>query len=484
MPDSIRRPNAVSRRAFVKGALGAAVALPHSLALAAEPRATGPRPNFVYFMTDDQAAHAMSCAGSKVYQTPNMDRLAAEGVRFLNTFVTNSLCAPSRASIMTGLYSHTHGVRTNNAPALSREHSVFTDYLREAGYHTCFIGKWHMQGEHPPFDYWLGFSGQGVYFNQQLLDFEGKLVKEQGYVTDLLGDRAVAYLREHRQDPFCLLLWFKAPHRAWEPAPRHLTALEGVTIPDPPTFHDDYAGRPAAIRKTEMQVEIAKPGKDFQGWVKDYYRTLLAVDENVGRVLKALDELGLTDNTCVIYCSDNGFFLGEHHFFDKRLMYEPSIRIPMLLRYPRLIRKGGCRLEQMTLNVDLAPTILELAGLEAPAHMHGCSWLPLLKGQQAKSPTRQSRYGDGAWRDSWLYEYYEYPAVHMVAKNRGVRTRRWKYIHYFEQPEEFELYDLQTDPNEVNNLYGKPRYEKTVEHLREEMLRLRRETKDPDLEQA
>ncbi len=429
-------------------------------------RGAGQRPNILYVMTDDQAYHAMSCAGNPVIQTPNMDRLAREGLRFTNAFVTNSLCSPSRASFMTGKYSHTHGVRRNGVPLEGQV--VFTDLLREAGYHTAFIGKWHMEGQPPRFDCWLGFSGQGQYKNPKLLDFEGALVQEKGHVTDLLTERAVEYLREHRRDPFCLLLWYKSPHRAWVPADRFLDDLVDVVIPEPPSFHDDYEGRPDAIRQTEMQVEIAKESCDFQAWVKDYYRTILGVDENLGRVLGLLDELGLAEDTVVVFTSDNGFFLGEHHFFDKRLMYEPSIRIPMLVRYPRLVAPGFTR-DEMVLNIDLAPTLLQLAGLEVPDDMHGRSWGSLLEGR------------DVPWRQVWLYEYYEYPAVHMVHQNRGVRTERWKYIDYFQEPEEFELYDLQTDPQEMHNLYGSPQYEALVTRLRAQMERLRRLTGDPDL---
>ena len=456
-----------SRRQFISRTLGAAVAaaFPAGLPAVAAPKAKPP--NFVFCMTDDQAYHTMSCAGSKVIRTPNMDRLAAEGVLMRNAFVTNSLCAPSRASFITGKYSHSHGVRTN-APPLPPQ-PTFPDYLRVAGYQTGFIGKWHMGGQPPKFDVWLGFGGQGQYWNPKLPDFDGQVKQEQGHVTDLLGDRAIAYLREHRRDPFCLLLWFKSPHRDWQPATRFQSVLEDVTIPEPPTFHDDYAGRPEVIRQTEMQVEIAKPAKDFQGWLKDYYRCILGVDENIGRVLAALDDLGLSDDTLVLHTSDNGFFLGEHHFFDKRLMYEPSIRIPLVLRYPRLMPKGGRKLQQMMLNVDLAPSFLDLAGVDVPEDMHGRSWAPLLRGEKVP------------WRQSWLYEYYEFPAVHMVAKHRGVRTKRWKYIHYFEA-NEHELYDLQADPNEMVNLYGKPRFDDKVAELQAEMLRLRRETNDPDLE--
>ena len=406
-----------------------------------------------------------------------MDRLAAEGVRLKNMFVTNSLCAPSRATFLTGKYSHVHGVRTNRAGLAGQP--IFTDRLRKAGYHTCFVGKAHtlhraLRGR---FDLYLGFGGQGRYTNPALPGFGGKAAAGTGHVTDLLTDRAVAYLREHRKDPFCLLLWFKSPHRPWVPAERFRTLYRDVEVPDPPAFEDDYAGRPSAIRHTRMRVETAKGRMPFKDWLKDYYRTIAGVHENVGRVLKALDELKLAENTIVVFTSDNGFFLGEHHFFDKRLMYEPSIRIPMLIRWPAGVRPGGRTIDPMCLNTDLAPTLLDLAGLKAPADMQGASWRPLLEGREAP------------WRKSWYYEYFEYPASHSVRPNRGVRTERWKYIEYppcrnrrskepAEFPAEYELYDLQTDPHEVRNRAGDPSCAAKLAELGKEMARLRKETGD------
>jgi len=470
-----------TRREFLKTSATAAVGL--ALSSCAGPILRGGdapnRPNIVYLMTDDQAWHAMSCAGNPVVRTPNMDRLAREGLRFTNMFVTNSLCAPSRAFFLTGKYSHIHGVRNNEVAW--RDQPIFTDYLKQAGYQTCFIGKFHQGGKVIPAkpDIWMGFTDQGVYLDQPLRDFDGQVKKEKGHNTDLLGDRAVAYLREHRKDPFCLLLWFKAPHRAWTPTERNQNLYADAKIPHPASFNDDYAGRPDALRKTEMQVEIAKPPKSFDEWLKDYYRTLTDVDENIGKVLKALDDLGLAENTIVVHTSDNGFLLGEHHLFDKRLMYEPSIRLPMLVRYPRGVKEVGRTVPEMALNVDLAPTLLDLAGLPVPGEMQGVSWRPVLEAR----PT--------PWRKSWYYEYYEFPAVHMVRPNRGVRTDRWKYIEWpawhgkikqeqTDYPAEYELYDLQTDPDEMKNLYGDPKGADKVAELRKEMARLRTELKDTD----
>lgn len=491
----------LTRREFLKTSAAAAAGLGLAPWLGRPARAgeAARRPNIVYFMTDDQAWHAMSCAGSKVVKTPAQDRIAREGLRFTNMFVTNSLCAPSRASFLTGKYSHTHGVRTNGIPWTDQP--IFTDYLKRAGYQTCFIGKYHQGGQVIPAkpDIWMGFTDQGVYNNQRLKDFDGEVKVFPGHNTDVLGDQAVKYLKEHRKDPFCLLLWFKAPHREWVPAERHKTALADVTIPRPATFNDDYAGRPEAVKKTEMQVEIAKGNMPFEEWVKDYYRTILGVDEAMEKVLAALDDLGLAQDTIVVHASDNGFFLGEHHFFDKRLMYEPSIRVPMLMRYPRLIKPGRTAAE-MVLNVDLAPTLLDLAGVPVPADMQGASWRPILEGRSPEN-----------WRKIWYYEYYEYPAVHMVRPCRGVRTEQWKYIEWpefhfvqkpaakakakakaeggaaeaaerkYDHPAEYELYDLRADPDEMRNLYGDPKHADKVAELKKEMRRLRAELKDPDL---
>ncbi|HIK12241.1 MAG TPA: sulfatase [Oscillatoriaceae cyanobacterium M33_DOE_052] len=451
------------RRRFLAGAASSAIAsvLLHQTAS----RAANP-PNIVFFLSDDQNYRTMSSYGGKVIATPNMDRIANEGAMFLNAFVTNSLCCPSRASFMTGLYSHTHGVKRNNA--LSSSQKVFTDYLRAAGYQTCFIGKWHMDGTPPQFDFWLGFSGQGDYENPKLLDFNGELVQQTGHMSDLLGDKAITYLKQYRQGPFCLFVWDKAPHRPWTPAPRYENALTDVTIPEPPTFNTDYSGKPEAVRNTDMRVETAKPPKTFQEWMKDYYRTLLSWDENIGRVLNTLDELGLTEDTIVIHSSDNGFFMGEQHFFDKRLMYEPSIRVPLVFRYPRMV-KPGLKISEMVLNVDVAPTLLDIVGLSVPDEMHGTSFKSLLEQQTVP------------WRSSFLYEYYDYPASHKVKPHRGVRTQQWKYIHFFEEPQEFELYALNFDPDETNNLVANPYYNDVVAEMRRELERLRRETNDPDL---
>ncbi len=458
----------ISRRDFIKvssaGLLGTAVTLGMQSCLG-----TAAKPNFVFFMTDDQRWDAMSCAGNEILKTPNMDRIAQEGVRFENMFVTTSLCGPSRASFLTGKYVHNHGVRLNGGE-LSLDQKTFPEWLKEAGYETAFIGKWHNKdlGKGRGFDYTFGFEGQGRYHDPIISENFGLPEEYKGYVTDILTDHAIEFLEKEHDRPFCLILWFKAPHRSWLPAKRFENVYEDIKMPEPPTFNDTYEGRPDAVKNADMKIGDFEDVPDLDTFLKNYYRTLLGVDENVGRILDTLDKLAYTKNSVVIYSGDNGFFLGEHHFFDKRLMYEPSIRVPLLVRYPRMVRPGTTN-QEMVLNVDVAPTILDLSGIELPPEMDGKSLKPLLEGKGVP------------WRSDFLYEYYEYPAVHMIRKNRGIRTKRWKYIHYFEDPEEFELYDIQNDPNEVNNLYSNPAYTDVVAQLKEKMIELRRELKDPDL---
>jgi arylsulfatase A-like enzyme len=443
------------------------------------------RPNIVFLITDDQRYDAMSCAGNRILHTPNMDRIAAGGIHFRNAFVINSLCGPSRASYLTGLYTHTHGVRVNegNPPGLRPGQITWPLLLQRAGYQTAAVGKWHINSDPEGFDSWRILPGQGRYANPIFRDARGR-TEFTGWACDVVGHLALDFLKQRATDrPFALWCGFKEPHRAWEPAPRLAHVYDDVRIPEPATFHDDLRGRPAAVRDADNKVwnmpDFAKRGvapdlppdqrkrENFQAMVKNWYRCVAGVDQNVGRILDFLDENGLSENTIVVFTSDNGFFLGEHGMFDKRLMYEESLRVPLLLRYPRLVKPGTVA-TGMALNVDVAPTMLELAGV-APPELHGRSLVPLLAGSAPAS-----------WRKSFLYEYYEYPGSHSVRKNRGVRTGRWKYIHYFEPPEEFELYDLQKDPREVNNLYGRPQYAGKVAELRAELDRLRKETADPD----
>ncbi len=450
-------------------------------------------PNIIFIMTDDQQQRAMSAYGNPILKTPNLDRIGAKGIRFTEMFVINSLCAPSRASFLTGLYSHTHGVTTNGAttsifrdqPGLKDEQETFVHLLRRAGYHTALVGKWHLRSLPTGFDHWIVLpGGGGPYIDPEMIT-NGTRVKFRGHSDDVVGDQALTFLQQRPQDrPFCLLFNFKSPHRNWVPATRFEKAFENIEIPIPRSFGDTFEGRPQALRKTEMAVSVMpdfrnrgvaetlppeeRKRRNFQQLAKNYYRTILSVDENVGRVLDYLDKNNLAKDTLVIFSSDNGFFLGEHGLFDKRLMYEPSIRVPLLVRLPSRFKSGRVDSKHIILNIDVAPTILEIAGAPVPASMQGRSFLPVLEGR------------DIAWRDAFLYEYYEYPAEHCAQKNRGIRTDRWKLIHFWEQPEEWELYDLQSDPDEMKNLYGQSDQEDLVRELRARLDALRRETHDVD----
>ena len=495
----------LSRRETIKMIGGTLAALPlarwPSLSSRAQERTAPPQerlvprdaPNIIFIMTDDQRQDAMSAYGNRILRTPQMDRIGAEGVRFTEAFVTNSLCAPSRASFLTGLYSHRHGVLTNgasnsifrNQPGLSAGQATFVSLLQHAGYHTALVGKWHLRSQPVGFDHWVILPGGGGPYMDPEMIANGVRVKLRGHADDVVGDQALTYLQQRpRERPFCLLYHFKSPHRNWIPAPRFERAFEDVEIPVPRTFEDRLEGRPEALRRAEMAVadmpdfrERGVPAslppeerrrRNLAHLVKNYYRTMLSVDENVGRVLDFLDRHDLSRNTIVVYTSDNGFFLGEHGLYDKRLMYEPSIRVPLLARFPARFRAGIVDTRRMVLNVDVAPTLLELAGVPAPLWMQGRSFVPLLEGR------------DAPWRDAFFYEFFEYPAEHCAGKHRGVRTARWKLIHFWEQPEEWELYDLQNDPEETNNLAGRREHAARVRELRTKMEELRRELGDTD----
>ena len=485
----------IDRRKAVKLLGGVMAGMPvaaRSLAAPAMRSAAEPvRPNILFIMTDDQRQDAMSAYGNPILRTPNMDRIGAEGARFTEFFVTNSLCEPSRATFLTGLYSHTHGVLSNGSGpefahqrGLLPEQQTYVDLLRSAGYHTAVVGKWHLPSDPTGFDDWVVFPGQGKYYDPEMIA-KGVPLKMRGHADDVTGDQALEFLQKRPRDkPFCLLYQFKSPHRSWMPAERFAHAFDDVAVPVPRTFEDKLEGRPEALRRAEMAIADMPDFRDkgvgadlpfevrkrlnLEHLVKNYYRVLLSVDENVGRVLDYLDANKLAENTLIMYTSDNGFFLGEHGLFDKRLMYEPSIRVPMLVRYPARIAKGQVDRSHMVLNVDVAPTLLELAGVAPPAWMQGRSFAPLMLGSEVP------------WRDAFLYEYYEYPAEHCVRKNRGVRTAKWKLIDFYELPEEWELYDLENDPDEVRNLAGRPEHRAVVAQLRRKLAELRVETGDRD----
>ena len=467
------------------------------------------RPNIIYIMSDDHASHAMSCYGSKINKTPNLDRLANEGMRFNNCFVTNSICGPCRAVVLTGKYSHLNGFERNGRTFDGSQQTV-AKLLQKSGYQTAMVGKWHLKSDPTGFDYWNVLIGQGPYYNPPMQTPEG-VVKHVGYTTDIITDEALDFLKNKRDasKPFFLMYHHKAPHREWEPGPKYLTKYDDVTMPEPDNLFDDYAGRGTPAREQEMTVARHLNEKDlkliaprnltpeqleawnkaydpkneafrkanlegddlvrwkYQRYIKDYCRAIDSVDENVGRVLDYLDKSGLAENTIVIYTSDQGFYLGDHGWFDKRFMYEESLRSPLLVRWPKKIKPGQVN-GDIVLNLDFAETFLAAAGTEIPDDMQGESLLPILEGRTPDD-----------WRSSMYYRYYEFPAVHMVNKHYGVRTQKHKLI-YFHEIDEWELYDLEKDPREMKNVYDDPAYAEVVKQLKAELFRLKDRYKDDD----
>ncbi len=478
------------------------------------------RPNIVFIFSDDHSAAAISAYGSRINHTPNLDRLAAEGMLFENTFCTNSICAPSRAVILTGKHSHLNSVPTN-AERFDGAQTTFPKLLQAADYQTAMIGKWHLKSDPTGFDFWRVLPGQGQYYSPEFLTPEGRK-KYEGYVTDLTTDFGLEWLEEGRDEtkPFCLMLQHKAPHRSWMPGPDHLELYDGEWIPEPDTLFDDYSTRGRAAREQEMTIarhmylhydlqvppteveatdlkgpnrsykpllgrmtpeqrsawdaayeprnaafrEANPVGNDlvrwkYQRYIKNYLRCIQSVDDNVGRVLDYLEENGLAENTIVIYSSDQGFYLGEHGWYDKRFMYEPSLRMPFIARWPG-VTKPGSRDTHLVQNLDFAETFLDIAGAQAPDEMQGESIVPLLRGEDPEG-----------WRDSIYYEYFEV-GIHAVEPHYGVRTDRHKLMH-FHRIDEWELYDIETDPDEVHNLYGQPGMEALTAELEAELARLR-----------
>lgn len=452
-----------------------------ALALASGPAAAAGnrKPNIIFLLGEGLRYDEFGFMGNKILKTPNMDRIAREGVVFRNAFCTNALCLPSRASFLTGAYSHTTGATTNDEADVPARFRMLTDVLRDGGYETAFIGKSHVGGallDHT-WDYYFGFKGQADYLHPVII--EGRNGKYEdaktynGYVDDLLTQKAVEWIKGRGEKPFCLLLWFYAPHAPFYRPRRLLNEFNGVAIPVPENFDEDtrnYPGKARAVAEAENKIGTTAVFTDdprsLEELVKDHYAGVESNDEDIGQLISALDSIRQMDNSAILISSDHGFFLGEHTFYDKRLMYEPSIRIPMIMRWPGHIPAGTSR-DEMVLNVDVAQTLLDVSSLPAPATMQGRSFLPLAEGRKVTD-----------WRKDWLYEYYEYPAYENVKPHRGIRTERYKLIHFFLEPQEFELYDLQADPNEDHNLYGKPGMEAITAELKERLAELRRETGD------
>jgi len=473
----------LSRRDFVKGlGLGAAALILPRL-LRAE-TAAAKRPNILYIMSDDHAAHAISAYGSKVNQTPQIDRIASEGIRFNHCYATNSICTPSRATIITGKYSHMNGVTVFNS--FDGSQPTVAKYLQAAGYYTGMIGKWHLATDPTGFDKWTILPDQGIYHNPAFLSPEGKQVIK-GYVTDIIADLSIEFMKNRPKDkPFFLMCHNKAPHRPWQPDEKHAKMYEDKEIPEPPTLRDDYSTRTDAahevtmsiakhLKKVDLKVDPPAGLKGnallkwkYQRYMQDYLRCIASVDDNVGRLLDFLDKEGLKDNTIVIYTSDQGFFLGDHGWYDKRFMYEESIKMPFLLRWPGVAKPGSVQ-DAMAINPDFAPTFMDAAGLPVPADMQGRSLVPLIKGEQP-----------AGWRKSFYYRYYQdLDPDHNTRAHYGVRTETHKLICFLKK-DQWELYDMVKDPYELNNLYNDPSQKELVAKLKEELYRLKKEVKDDD----
>ena len=435
-----------------------------SLARAAE------KPNILFILTDDQRWDCLSCAGHPFLKTPNIDRIANEGAYFNNSFVTIPLCSPSRACIFTGRYSHANGV-INNTQAMgpiSHQLDTYPMHLQKAGYETGAIGKFHMgvdDSPRPGFDYWAVFKGQGKYIDCPL-NINGTQTPIKGYITDVITDQAVEFIKKDRKDkPFALYVGHKAVHSPYQPADRHKDLFKDDPLPQRPDVQDrDNKGKPALTRK------VADPPKDHPAYgvsddiIRDQLRCIAAVDEGVGRILKALEETSQLDNTLIVFASDNGYLWNEHHLGDKRAAYEESIRVPLLMRYPKLI-KPGTKIDQMVLNIDLAPTFIELAAAEPIKDSRGQSIVPLFKGDASH------------WRNAALFEYFLEKAYANIESWQAVRTADWKYIHYTDLQGMDELYDLKSDPYEMNNLIGDQANAKQLESLKEELAKLLEQNK-------
>lgn len=505
----------------------------------AEPEKKSP-PNIVFIMSDDHAYQAISAYSDKLMQTPNIDRIAKEGAIFTRATVTNSICAPSRAVLLTGKHSFING-KIDNMAAFDWEQENFPKLLQANGYQTAMIGKIHMDGIPQGFDFSMVLPGQGHYYNPDFL-IEGETVRKEGYVTDIITDTTLDWLQNARDPnkPFCVLYHHKAPHREWEPAPRHFREFTKRQFEEPATLFDDYEGRGTAAKEAEMNIlkhmnwagdaklypetlkklgiKPTEVGPNYKSWdianfesnigrmneaqraewdavygpinedfikryptmteeelmkwrfqryMQDYLGSIAAVDDGVGRVLDYLDEAGLADNTIVVYTSDQGFYLGEHGWFDKRFMYEESFRMPLMVRYPPEIEPGTV-IDALVQNLDFAPTFLDYTGVAVPEDMQGESFRRLVSGEQ------------GEWRDAVYYTYYEYPSVHMVKRHYGVATERYKLMHFYYDIDEWEMYDLQQDPNEMKNIYGDPAYEEVQKDLHSRLEALRTQYGDSD----
>jgi arylsulfatase A-like enzyme len=500
----------MNRREFLKisGFAAGSLILPGCMG-SPKQTGTGPiqQPNIIFIMSDDHAAPAISAyAGflSGVAKTPYLDRLAKEGMRFDNCFCTNSICTPSRATILTGKYSHKNACLTLS-DRFDGTQQTFPKLLQAAGYHTGMVGKWHLKTEPTGFDYWNVLPGQGDYFDPEMKEM-GQMKQHGGYVTDVITALAFKFLENRPKDkPFCLLYHHKAPHDMWEYDPKHEQLYQDGDVPEPDNLFDDYENRGQAIKRATQKIGMEetlflhdtqgsqfdglgevleklppreKKRQSYQYYVKAYLRCVASIDENVGKVLDYLDKQGLAANTIVMYTSDQGFFLGEHGLFDKRFMYEESLKMPLLVRFPKEIKAGSTN-DDIVLNVDFAQTLLDYAGVEIPQDMQGRNLRPLFNGRTPPD-----------WRKSMYYRYWMHGAHFNVAAHFGIRTRRHKLIYYYGLPlnargakmkttsPEWELFDLKKDPSEMNNVYADPAYRDIVKKLKLELVELRQELED------
>lgn len=516
----------VTNKLFATLPSAALVALAPLAAQAKAPKTEPNKPmNIVYIMTDDHTAQMMSCYDTRYASTPNLDRIARDGVRFTNGFVANSLSGPSRACLMTGKHSHKNGFTDNTRCRFDGSQPTFPKYLQEAGYQTAIFGKWHLETTPTGFDRWEILPGQGDYYNPDFIRQTGDTVRERGYLTNIITDKSLHWLDKERDPnkPFFIAIHHKALHRNWMADTCDLPLFEDKKYPLPDNFYDDYAGREAAST-AEMRIadhldiiydlKMNRPDKQsrlkwyyesflnrmdsaqraawdahyapiierfyadslqgkelaewkFQRYITDYLKVVKSLDDNVGRVLDYLESHGLLDNTLVVYTSDQGFYMGEHGWFDKRFMYEESMRTPLLMLPPKSLKKRG-DIPQMVQNIDFAPTFMEIAGVEIPADIQGVSLLPLLKGKVK-----------GELRDGLYYHFYEYPGEHAVKRHYGVRDTRYKLIHFYNDLDRWELYDLANDPSEMHNLYGAPGMEEVTAMMRAKLRRLQEQYDDP-----
>ena len=486
------------------------------IGLAAPFAAADDRPNILFIFTDDHAYQAISAYGSNRNETPNLDRLANEGMRFTKCCVTNSICGPSRAAILTGKYSHLNGFH-QNYDQFDTSQQTFPKLLKQAGYQTAIIGKWHLENEENAnsagFDHSEVLIGQGPYYNPPMFR-NGERVQHIGHTTEIINDLSIEWIKNRdKAKPFMLMSQHKAPHREWDAYPKYYERYKDTVFPYPETFDTDYSGRGRAALEQDMTIaetmnlrdvkanvpqqflnslteeqragwhamygnrraeyEAVRHDPDalkrwkYQCYMKDYMSCVASVDDAIGRMLQFLEEEGLAENTLVVYSSDQGFFLGEHGWFDKRFMYNESFKTPLIVRWPGHIEPGSVN-HDIVSNLDFASTFLDVAGIAVPEDIQGRSLVPLFRGETPAD-----------WRKAFYYHYYEYPAVHMVKKHEGAYDGRFKLIHFYDDVDEWEFYDLASDPNELSNVYAKPEYAVEVARMHAELQKLRTELKVP-----